>query len=471
MSDSLNVYSIDYLRNNLRKEQKLFVDVFDKKDLSFKNSIDISPQPNNDNPLELIEIFSIRQRMVLVMVETIPNSEKRIVLQVINPDGSRQNEIIADTLPSLQNVNEDFEVVVDKTETGFVICTNYPISATENQQLKITAFDPNLRALWQKNIVFPQRDKQFLFSDWQYDGKQKIYFLARHIIDLYQPDYEFSTLSQNTYYLWGYDKQRDRLKEIDLSLHNRYISKISMKMADNRWIISGVFSNDKKFKTDGVFNLLLDSNMQVSSHVLHNFTIEEQRNFNKTRSPNANKKGIDDIQIKGIEVLANKDFVLIGEEFRKELEETNDGRMTPGNYTEVYYYNDITLFWFDSTGLLKGNYSLPKMQVSVNDRGYYSSYTLGKKVDRLYFFYNDHPKNMVLNASIQRNVKPISGNRKMYLQGVQIDDQGHVRKEIVVPPSRTLKTRPSKAIQLLDGQVYFMIQKRRSNALLKVKFD
>ncbi len=102
MSDSINVYSIDYLRKNFSAEQKLFVDVFDKKDLSLKNSIDISPTPENDNPIELTEIFSINQKMVLVMVETLKSTEKRIVLQIINPNGTREKIMVVDTLPSLQ---------------------------------------------------------------------------------------------------------------------------------------------------------------------------------------------------------------------------------------------------------------------------------------------------------------------------------------------------------------------------------
>lgn len=471
MSDSTSVYSIDYLRNSIRKEQKLYVDVFDKKNHTFINTIDISPIPENDNPLELKEIFSVQQKMVLVMIESQPNDLKRVIMQVIRKNGSREKMVAVDTLPSSQNVSADFEIVVDAKETSFVICTNYPISATENQKLKMTGFQSDLTPKWSKTIVFPQRDKQYLFSDWQYDGEGTIFFLARHIINLYESELEFTTGNQNTYYLWGYNQINNHLKEIELSLNKRFISKIGMTLGQNKWIIGGTYSNDKKFRTDGVFNLLIDQNMQVSSHLIHDFTSDEQRSFNHNSTSNFAERGIDDIRIKSIEVLENEDFVIIGEEYRKDVEEPNDGRMSSSNFTEIFYYNDLSLFWFDREGKLKGNYSIPKTQVSLNDQGYFSSYALGKSGDKLFFFFNDNPKNALQNNGLVTKPKIISLNRKVYLRGVQVNDQGQIRNEVILAPSRNEKTRPVLGVQLMDDRMYFMRQRRRKTALVSVSFE
>jgi hypothetical protein len=470
MTDSNYVYAIDFMRNNLRQEQKLFVNVYDKKTLDFHNKLDISPTPREGVEIELTEIFSIRQTMIIVMVETLESEQKRIVLQSINSEGKRGVEIIVDTLPSEKNVNDDFEIVVDKEESSFAICINYPVSRNENQKLKITTFDSDLKFKWTKVVEFPQKEKQFIFSDWRYDGDQQVYFLARYIIDLYQPEYEFTNLNQNTYYLWGYDHQKDKLKEIELSLNQRFINKISMQIDSSRWLICGIYANDKKFHSDGVFSLILDKQMKVTSHNLHDFTVEEKRSFHLLTSEKTDKKGFDDVQLKSIEVMQNGDLVLVGEEFRKEVELANDGRMNSVNLTELYYYENIALFWLNNTGVLNGIYTIPKNQISINDQGYFSSYQLAKTEDNLFVFYNDSPRNLNPNGNYVNQLKPVNAMRKMYVKGVQIDRKGIQRQEVITPPSSRHRVRPSIAGQLLDQSFYLLSQKRKSRALFKVEF-
>ncbi|MFA7272716.1 MAG: hypothetical protein WC044_02555 [Crocinitomicaceae bacterium] len=472
MSDSLHIYSIDFKNNKFRNEQRLYANVYDKQKLTLKNSFEITPENKEGTQLDLVQIFSVQQTMILVMVESeIEKSiDKRIVLQIINSDGTRGKTVIADTLPSQQNVNEDFQVIVDKTETGFVICTNYPVSLEENQKLKITAFNANLSQKWNKTIEFPNKEKQFIFSDWRYDGDQKVFFLARHIIDLFQSEMEFTTLTHNSFFLWSFDNAKDKLKEIELSLNQRFIHKITLELDANRWILAGIFSNDKKFHSDGVFNLILDKDAKVISHTIHNFTVEEQRLFNVFDQPKINKKGIDEIQMKNIQLMQNGEFVLVGEEFYKEIEEPNDGRMSPTNFTEVFYYQNIALFWFESTGALKGTYSIPKNQMSINDHGMYSSFAQAQDDSQLYFFFNDHPKNLSIDNPTGSSIKPISSNRKTYLKGIQIDNKGVIRKKVVHAPSKSSRIQASAGAQLLDGFTYFLVQKRRRKAILKIEF-
>jgi|GEM_PF-1560201 hypothetical protein len=472
MTDSSYVYSIDFSNNNFRNDQKLIAKVYDKKSLKFQNSFDIAPEKKDGSDIELVQIFSIRQTMVLVMVENLKSQpkEKRILLQLIRSNGLREAPIIADTLPSQQNVNEDFHVVVDKNETGFVICTNYPVSLDENQKLKITAFNPDLSQKWNKTIAFPNKEKQYIFTDWRYDGEGKLFFLSRHIIDMYQADMEFSTLSQNTYFLWGYNHAKDKLREIELSLNQRFIHEITIEQADNRWLVAGIFANDKNFHSDGVFNLILDSVWGVVSHKIHNFTEEETHNYAQFTDPKSAHKGIDEIQIIDIIRLQNGEFALIGEEFFKEIAEPNDERMSTSNFTEVLHYQNISVFWFGINGDLKGIYCIPKNQISTNDAGEYSSFAFAHKDNNIYFFFNEHSKNLAEERPNGLNPKPLSGFRKMYVKGVQINNKGVMRNKTIFGSSRRVRIKPKSGSQMLDHSVYFLAQKKRKNALLRVHF-
>jgi|TARA_R110000737_G_scaffold351247_1_gene392863 hypothetical protein len=472
MSDSNFVYSIDYQNNTFRNEQRLTASLYDKKTLKFHSSFDIIPEKKEGYDLNLTQIFSVNQSIVLVIVENKKDrsNEKRIILQRILPNGTKEKEIIADTLPSQQNVNEDFQVIVDQNETGFVICTNYPVSLEENQKLKITAFNSDLTQKWRKTVEFPNKEKQYIFTDWRYDGGTKVFFLSRHIIDMYQIDMEFSPLNQNTYFLWGYDFSKDKLKEIELSLNQRFIHKITIEKDKDRWLVAGIFANDKNFQSDGVFNLILDSSWSVISHRLHNFNYEENLAFSKQSNARKADKKNKTIQIKSIERFENGEFALIGEEYFKEIEEPNDGRMTTTNFTEIFHYVNISVYWFDSIGMIKGVYIIPKNQISINDQGVYSSYTLAKNKKDLFFFYNDNPKNLSGQNPTADNPKPISGFRKIYLKSVQINNKGVTKNKIVFSSSRKAHIRPKKGSQMPDGITYFLVQKNRKNALLTIEF-
>lgn len=469
MRDSNYIYSVEYQDSKLKNEQRLIASLYDNKTLAFHNSFEIIPAPALGSTVEMTQFFSINQYMVLVMVESKKEKpeEKRILLQLIHADGTRGNPVVADTLPSYQNVNDDFHVVVDERETGFLICTNYPVSSDENQRLKITAFSTDLIQKWSKTVEFPNKETQYILTDWRYDGADKVFFLSRHSIDMYHVNQEFSSAKQNTYFLWGYDHGKDKLKEIELSLNQRFINKITIEQDKNRWLVVGLFSNNHNLRSDGVFNLILDSTWQVISHKLHDFTEIENRIFSEENVSKVKANGA--IQVKSIERFANGEFVLVGEEFYKEIDEPNDDRMSTTNFTEIFHYKNISFFWFDSFGNLKSINSIPKNQVSVNDQGKYSSYSIAKQDENLFLFFNDQTKHNPPVELLNDRSRPISGFRKLYLKTVQINNKGIQRNQVVQSPNRKARICPSKGVQFESNTVYFLNQKNRKNALLAVE--
>ncbi|MBU2018598.1 MAG: hypothetical protein KJ941_03045 [Bacteroidetes bacterium] len=469
MSDSSVLYGIQYARTAISGEQNLFMNTYDLESFELKESFNISPPPEMSKLFELKQIFSLGGKMILVMVETLEADEKRISLQVIRKNGEREKPIPLDTLPSADSRQNDFEITVDKEELSFVICTNYPISINQKQQLKISSYNSKLEKQWTKNIQFPDRNKQFLFSDWQYDGGSRVFFLARYIVDLFETQAEPSTRKQNSYHLWNYDHQKGQVKEIELSLNDRFIGKLNMAYQHNQCVVAGLFANDGKFKTDGVFNLVLDSNFQKVNHWIHTFTLKERMTFNRTNLAVKTTRGIDDLQLKGLEILSDGSFVLLGEEFRKEIEQPVDVRMNPTNFNETYYYNDITLFWFNQEGKNLNMYSLPKTQVSLNDNGQYSSFHVSNEKNQLWIWYNDHPKNLKIFNLAEQKIKTTSSSGKIYLRLVKIDQNGVLNAEEVLPPSRIVRVRPQFGAKLLNGNTYFLVEKRRKRAVIEIK--
>lgn len=467
LSDSTGVYSIQYQRTFLGDDQRLYLHQYGTASLNFVRSTEIFPAGIAKKDFELKEIFSIKDQLLLVMTEVVSEEQKRVVLQVINKDGTHQKRIIADTLPSQKSLNDDFEIVVDDKEENFLIATDFPISSDTNQILQLRAFGSDLKEKWVKKIVFPDLTKQFLFSDWQFDGEGKVFFLARHVVDLFQQEAGIEEATQNSYHMWGYDRVTDRVKEVEVALNNRYILQLNMRFKKNQWVLAGLYSGQQINETKGIFNLILDSNLSLQNHFLHDFTTKEYERFGINRySFNSKLSGLEFMDLQGIEILENGDFVLYGEETQKVLEEPSEMRGVQ-SFNEVFYQNDLTLFWFNERGKEMRIKQINKRQISVNDGGDFGSFFLQAKDSSVQVFYNENPKVFDDVDALIKGTKTTFGGSKLALVMVELNGKDDRNTYQLTRAKKTHRIRPTIGAHLLNGKTYFMVQKRRKKAVLE----
>lgn len=469
-ADSNSVFAIDFQSNNFLNSNKLLAHRYDKKTQNFIETIDILPTKNENVEQDVVQLFSLQNQFITVSTEKLKDGSKKIVLEKITAAGNHQTRIEMPLSAYDNNLNENFEVLTDKQEKALLVCYNIPPSSEKNQRLALTAYDENLQQKWTDTIDFPEKDKQFLFSDWVFDGQNSVYFTGRHISDLFQPDMELSRLTQNSQFLFGFHHTTGKLREVELSLNQRFINKMKMELDSNRWLIAGTYSSDKTFRLDGVFSLILNLDLEIQQHVLHDFTEQEMKHFTTLSPVDKKKKFSDELVLKSIQILKNGEFALVGEEFRKEWQEPMESRMTANNFTEVYYYQNILVFWFSNKGKFQSVLDVAKHQVSANDKGIYSSFLLSNTSEKLLFFFNDHPKNME-QTDFNKMTKIFSPNKKHYLNCVQITSGGSKVEKNVTNPARNIRIQPQKGGQLLDGNTYFLRRKRGKKALVMVSAE
>jgi hypothetical protein len=113
-------------------------------------------------------------------------------------------------------------------------------------------------------------------------------------------------------------------------------------------------------------------------------------------------------------------------------------------------------------------YTLPKTQVSLNDRGQYSSFYTANEKNQLWIWFNDHPKNLKISNLSEQKLHIVTAAGKIYLRQVRMDQNGILSSEAVLPASRSVRTRPQFGGKLLNGNTYFLIEKRRKRAVLEI---
>jgi hypothetical protein len=76
--------------------------------------------------------------------------------------------------------------------------------------------------------------------------------------------------------------------------------------------------------------------------------------------------------------------------------------------TNYYYYNDIVAFCIDPSGELLWELRIPKIQVSINDFGPYSSYASFADSTSLNFIFNDNKANYDANGFFLNDLKEVA---------------------------------------------------------------
>ena len=465
-SDSSKVFSIDFHNNRFSGKQALYTNVFDKKSGIFLESVLLATMDGKDQKSQLKEVFSLRESFYTVSTMNPKTESASVTIHKVDILGNVSQSLQIDLQSHGYTNDSEFKIITDNAETVFIVAQNIPQTESKKQRLIIECYDDNLFLKWRRTVEFPDKSKQFVLSDFNFDGENKITFTGQNIVDLYQPDLQISNLKQNTYFLFQYNYDKDQLQEIELDLNQRFIIELKIKTSDSSIIVCGIYSKTKSFEPQGIFNLLLDEKFRLKSNNLHDFTEDDLKmlvNSQKRKS----KKNKFELQLHSVLLFDDGEFMLLTEEFQKEWDVANNREIDGNNYTETFIYGNILHFKFDQYGQWEKSGVITKRQTSVNDDGVYSSISAAKSnTKNIVILFNDNPKNIENGNS----GSPVAtAGQKTFLRSVQITQSGVQTTKVITSSSRFKRITPTKSSQLLDGKTYLLSEKRRKMSLIIVE--
>jgi hypothetical protein len=136
--------------------------------------------------------------------------------------------------------------------------------------------------------------------------------------------------------------------------------------------------------------------------------------------------------------------------------------------TYHYYFNNIIVISIDPDGEIEWTQKIIKTQHTVNESGYYSSYAMAIVNDKLYFIFNDHPKNLLYT----KGARVYSYNRKHNMVSiVEIDGNGNKNKGILIAEDdlETISV-PRISEQVSKDELILYSMKKKYNQFIKLKF-
>ncbi len=333
------------------------------------------------------------------------------------------------------NEKEDvFTIAMSRDSSKLVVFNRQP-AARSQQEFSLTVFNSEFTELWSKEAKLPYSRKNFGVDEYQVDNQGNVYLLGiiytegsgrleRHGKATYQYDIV----------AYRRDDSTTDSHEYKVEMKDRFVSDLSFKIADDGDLICAGFYSDKGAKSvKGAcffkINPKTHDQTSISSRPFDfQFMTVNLSEKNKERAKAALEHGdkaaepeLYDYSIDKLITRSDGGVIMIAEQYfiDERLRNNynnygygNSAFYNPYSYSSIYNpygynrygnnrqpdyyfnYNDIIVVNIQPDGEIAWSARIPKRQISVNDFGQYSSYGMSIVADKLYFIYNDDPKNL-----------------------------------------------------------------------------
>jgi len=363
-----------------------------------------------------------------------------------------------------------FNFLFSEDHTKMMMYYNLPYQKGEPEQFGYQVYNKGMELLWEKRITLPYKDELFHIEKNRVDNNGNAYLLGT----LYKekaiskrkgkPNYEYHILS--------YTNKGERENEYTVSLKDKFITDMQIGVTKTGDIICGGFYSSKgTYSIKGTFYLKVDANSKEIKN--ENYKEFEKDFLEQFMSEKKADKGNELYEYDLDKIVLREDggAVLIAEQYFVQIVTTYStvNGVTTSYTTYYYYYNDIIVININSDGSIAWAKKIPKKQVSTNDGGFYSSYAVSITKDKLYFIFNDNPKNLNNTTDKLNNYRP--GNKESLTVLVSVDGNGEIEKEALfnVTEAETI-IRPKVCEQTNPNEMIIYGQKGKMQRLAKITF-
>ncbi len=331
-----------------------------------------------------------------------------------------------------------FDHHISRDSSKILIYNSLPYKKGMPERFALHVFDDQFNELWTKDISLPYDDKYFSVEDYQVDNNGNVYLLGLN----YKPQYFYTIMS--------YSNNGADFHEYPIKSKEKLITDLTFRVDDNGDLVcSGFYSEFNLGKIRGTCFFRIDTKSESIFNknfnefefgfLTENLTakqIEKARRSGKSKQ----KIGLQSFSLDKLILRSDGGALLIAEQyFIEEYDRPNyssyySPRYYPYSYyphhyrTKEYYfnYNDIIIVNIRPDGEIEWATRIPKLQVSRNDGGYYSSYAVSIVRDKIYFIYNDTEENYDRNRRVEYTQEFTGGSRKSLIAVAEVSRDGAV---------------------------------------------
>ncbi|MFZ4399816.1 MAG: hypothetical protein ACOYO1_07260 [Bacteroidales bacterium] len=368
----------------------------------------------------------------------------------------------------------DFEYNISKDQTKLMIHYLLPAKKKEKEKIAIIVLDKDLGLLWEKKCTLPYLEELFNDERYRIDNDGNAYILG--VVYKEKAMAKRKGKPNYKYQLICYKDKGETYKEYPIDLPGKFITDMQIAINDKNDIVCGGFySKIGTFSIDGSYYLNIDGdNGEILSKSFKEFDLEfitqnmTEREANKVKRKEDKGKDVELFEYDLDNIILRDDggAILVGEQFFVEVYTyTSSNGATTTSYH--YNYNDIIVININPEGKIEWAKKIPKVQESVNDGGTYSSYAMSVFGDKLFFIFNDNPKNLTNEGD--GKLKNYNPNRESIVAMVNMDGDGKFKKEALYKMKRSdILIRPKLSKQISDDEMIIFGKKGKMQQFTKL---
>ncbi|HYG02029.1 MAG TPA: hypothetical protein VD927_06255 [Chryseosolibacter sp.] len=440
-------------------------------------------QDGVEGKVELI----LQLRNKLYLFSSFPDSKtKKRILSVeeidkktLQPSGEKQKIAEIDYAGELRSNSGSYQVKVSRDSSKLLIVYNLPFKKNEPEAIGMTVLSDNLKPMWNKEIKLPFEDELFDLESYRVDNDGDVYLLGliynekRKSKRRGAPNYK--------YQIFAYRDKGKTVKEYPVMLSDKFITDMQIEVLNNKNLIcAGFYSAKGTYSIRGTYFLTIDAKTKdIKTKSFKEFGIdfitqnmtEGQAEKAKRKEEKGQENELYEYDLDRLIVGKDGSAILLGEQYYVTTQtHTSFVNGRTQSYTSThFYYNDIIAVKVDPSGKIEWSEKIAKRQHTVDDGGFYSSYTMAIVKGQLCFIFNDDPRNV--SYSGVGKVVNYRGGKESLVMLVTLDQKGKQRRQpLFSSADLEVITRPKVCEQITNNEVILFGQRRKTQQFASVTF-
>ena len=302
---------------------------------------------------------------------------------------------------------------ISKDSSKILVYNNLPYKKGEPEQFAFNVYNSDFEQLWNKKVRLPYKDEKFTVEEYRIDNNGNVYLMGVVFLEgrtknrKGNPNYQYSILA--------YTNEGEEKEEYKIKLDEQFITDLTFRVGnDGNLVCSGFYSDRGTFSIKGTYFFRIDSkskeifNKNIKAFdidfLTSNLTDRRAEKLKKAvasgddnKAPELYEYDLDELILRsdgGALLIAEQYYVERRENFNNFYSASRFSRSNVGNrFYYEYYYNDIIIVNIKPNGEIEWTSRIPKRQQTINDGGYYSSYSRSIVRDKIYFIYNENRRN------------------------------------------------------------------------------
>ncbi len=472
-ADSINFFVLQEIAG---KESTWELHVYNKASMATKsiNVIDLPSLPGIEMQMNDVLLFGDR----LLLITTAVDDESELMSAYgtwLSEEGKPADfpVLLGQQSTTRRRGNDQFGFELSSDGSKLLIYNESEFERKANERFTLKVVDAELETVWQKDLELPYSREIFEINQYAVDSRGHVYMMSGITNDKSRNNDAERPPSDKRYVIISYDPDQNKVKEFDVSLENKWVISTTFALADNGdLVIGGFYSNNRYFSIAGSFFFRIDGDSKaIEAKGLHPFSKEVLAQFMSERKA---EKGLelDDFYFDHFVLREDGGASMVAEQYYVTQRFQTDIASGRQQIQYFYHFNDVLVVDMNAEGEINWVTKVPKIQVSMNDKGPYSSYALTHVSDTLYLVFNDNPDNVpLLEKNPDAKVYSFSTVRRSAVTLAKIFPDGtQVREALLSSRDEETLIKPKVNISQDAGEIFIYSQLRKNVRFGRIHF-